>query len=653
MAIKKLAMANIVCPRDRLDETVRDMILLEKCEFIDTFLEINEGDFSIGISEENADEILDMEDIVPLKENKEIKQIIQKFETTMMSLNYKPAIHKKHMYGEHDFEKIKVDVETLCTNFENQTNEVIQINHEIEELKNLKVFECIKNIDIDMKELANLKYFTLKFGFLTREKAKRISQNYDNIKAIVLHVGTFEEKEVYLILSPKSLDVEMGRILRSTNFVEIDLNKAFLGTPKQMIEHNKNELSKHMQRLEDIQETTQIDIKEKGELMDILYSKLIMESRIDQVRTKVAVTENFAYLSSWIPEGFIDKMDHALQKPPEMLVTYKKSSEVSTNIPVPTFLKNNAFFKPFEMLVNMYGVPSFNEADPTVFFGLAYVLLFGAMFGDLGQGMVIVLAGILIRKKVSADFSGILTRIGMGSMIFGVIYDSFFGYENVISSILPLPIYLRPMENINTMLIGSIILGVILVFISYGYSIVNKLRLGDLEEGVFGRNGINGVVLLTSILLLVLKQMAGISVIPSPLLFVLIIICVILLVLKQPLSNKIKKEERLYEENAGEYYIESGFNLFETFLSIISNTISFIRVGAFALNHVGLFIAFHTLANMIGNTGGNIAMFLLGNIIIIGLEGLVVFIQGLRLFYYELFSKYYTGDGVLFTPDKL
>ena len=129
MAIKKLVMANIVCPRDRLDETIRDMILLEKCEFIDTFLEINEGDFSIGISEENADEILDMEDIVPLKENKEIKQVIEMFETTMLSLNHKLTIHKKHMYGEHDFGKIKAEVAKMCTLFENQTQEVIEIKH--------------------------------------------------------------------------------------------------------------------------------------------------------------------------------------------------------------------------------------------------------------------------------------------------------------------------------------------------------------------------------------------------------------------------------------------------------------------------------------------------------------------------------------------
>ncbi len=99
--------------------------------------------------------------------------------------------------------------------------------------------------------------------------------------------------------------------------------------------------------------------------------------------------------------------------------------------------------------------------------------------------------------------------------------------------------------------------------------------------------------------------------------------------------------------------MESGFDLLETFLSMLSNTVSFIRVGAFALNHVGLFIAFHTMASLIGSTFGNISMFFLGNIIIIVLEGLIVFIQGLRLMYYEIFSKYYIGDGYKFKPSGL
>ena len=130
------------------------------------------------------------------------------------------------------------------------------------------------------------------------------------------------------------------------------------------------------------------------------------------------------------------------------------------------------------------------------------------------------------------------------------------------------------------------------------------------------------------------------------------LISIILLIFKEPLNNILNKDEFSTQIDR-EYYIESGFNIFETFLSIFSNCISFIRVGAFAINHVGLFLAFKTLANIIGSTSGNIIMFILGNVIIIGLEGLIVFIQGLRLFYYELFSKYYSGDGILFQPEKI
>jgi len=653
LAIEKLVMANVVCRRNRLDGIIRDLILLEKCEFIDTFLEIDDGDFSIGISEENADEILDMEDIVPLKENKAIEQVIEKLETTLRSLKYTPNIDTAHMRGIHNFEAMNDDVEKLSCKFAVLTEEVNQIESRIETLERYKVMECIKNIDINLEQLMNMDHFTVKLGFLTREKAKRISQNYDNIKALVLHAGTFEEKEFYIVVSPKSLDVEMGRILRSTDFVEINLEGETLSTPGEIVESFVAEKTACENRLVEIEVMTKKDIEANSQEFDRLYSMLIMERKIDEVRTKVAVTENLAYLSAWAPAEDMDRLTEIFGPPPETLVTFKKSEEVSSRIPTPTFLKNNRFFKPFEMLVNMYGTPMHNETDPTFFFGITYMILFGAMFGDLGQGLVIALAGLLLRKKVNPDFCGILTRIGIGSMFFGFIYDSFFGYEHIISSVLPLPIYFRPIDNINLVLIYAIIIGIVLVFISYLYSIVNKLRLGDIEEGVFGRNGINGLLLLSALLMLVYGMFTSNQLLPSVVLNVTILLSVVLLLVKQPLSNKLLGNTRLFDEEPGAYYVEGVFNLFETFLGMISNTASFIRVGAFALNHVGLFIAFHTLAEMIGSTTGNIAMFLLGNIIIIALEGLVVFIQGLRLFYYELFSKYYSGDGILFAPDKI
>ncbi|MCD4712937.1 MAG: hypothetical protein K8R73_06600, partial [Clostridiales bacterium] len=161
MAIEKLVMANVVCRRNRLDGIIRDLILLERCEFVDTFLEIDDGDFSIGISEENADEILDMEDIVPHKENKEIEQVIQEFETTLGSLKYTPKVDTAHMRGLHNFEQMTDEVEKMSCKFAVLTEEVTQIESRIKELEQYKVLESIKNIDIDLEKLLNMDHFTV------------------------------------------------------------------------------------------------------------------------------------------------------------------------------------------------------------------------------------------------------------------------------------------------------------------------------------------------------------------------------------------------------------------------------------------------------------------------------------------------------------
>jgi V/A-type H+-transporting ATPase subunit I len=121
------------------------------------------------------------------------------------------------------------------------------------------------------------------------------------------------------------------------------------------------------------------------------------------------------------------------------------------------------------------------------------------------------------------------------------------------------------------------------------------------------------------------------------------------MVFKQPLAGLLTGH-KLYEESPGDYYIEAGFGVVETILSVASNIISFIRVGAFALNHVGLYIAFATMAEMLDSKFGGIVILVIGNVFIIGLEGLIVFIQSLRLEYYELFSKYYSGYGVEYKP---
>ncbi|HHZ00901.1 MAG TPA: hypothetical protein GYA03_07370, partial [Tissierellia bacterium] len=135
-----------------------------------------------------------------------------------------------------------------------------------------------------------------------------------------------------------------------------------------------------------------------------------------------------------------------------------------------------------------------------------------------------------------------------------------------------------------------------------------------------------------------------------PLIFLIVFLTII--VLKEPLANALDKKE-LFPHGAGAYFTESIFESIETILSTLSNTVSFVRVGAFALNHAGLFLAFMVISELMDNIILKILVLTLGNVLILVLEGLIVFIQGLRLQFYEMFSKYFIGEGVEFKSIKL
>jgi V/A-type H+-transporting ATPase subunit I len=139
----------------------------------------------------------------------------------------------------------------------------------------------------------------------------------------------------------------------------------------------------------------------------------------------------------------------------------------------------------------------------------------------------------------------------------------------------------------------------------------------------------------------------------NPILIGLIILMIFIVLIREPLANYLTRRKPLYENAVSEYYVEGGFEIFEMLLGMLSNTLSFIRIGAFALTHVGLFMAFQTLAAMAQNGVISVGILIVANLFIILLEGLIVSIQALRLQYYELFSKYYTGDGTEFKPINL
>ena len=134
----------------------------------------------------------------------------------------------------------------------------------------------------------------------------------------------------------------------------------------------------------------------------------------------MAKGDKYFYLSGWVPKSKVDdfkKLEDKYEK------TKVKTNARGYSQQPPTKLRNNIFFRPFEFLVNMYGAPNYNEIDPTPFFAITYLLLYGMMFGDLGQGLVFVLLSFYV-DKINKTFGGLIRRIGISASIFGLLYLS-------------------------------------------------------------------------------------------------------------------------------------------------------------------------------------------------------------------------------------
>ncbi len=643
-----MSMMNVIGNIDEVDNVVKDLIFSGKVSFVNSLKQIEENSFMFNVGGKNVEKFIELNSITPFidesycedcsKKIDELKNIYG--EGLLPNLS---CLNEKYNLDE-SMKSFHIIYDKLITPYKEFNSEKEKLN-EIDEF--YKNFIYIKDIDVNITDLRNLEYFSYTFGVLSKEDRLKLKKNYENILAIVFHTGSSKDGEVYLIIYPNDVKEESERVLKSLNFKEIDVPEYLSGTPKEIlkkIEIQRKEIVNKINELENSLNKLKDDYLKE---IECFLANIYVRDKIEEAKKDMAYSNNFFYLSAWVPNVDRDSIEDILSKYEAPLVIFNERNELS-KMKIPTKLRNNKLFRPFETLVNMYGVPSYNELDPTPFLSITYMFLFGAMFGDLGQGMILLIGGILLSKaRDKKIFGQILTRLGVSSMIFGVLYGAFFGFEDVIPALL-----IRPFENINMVLESAVVIGIFLILISYIYSILNSIKRKDLKEGLFGRDGVVGFLFYVLLLLLVGGKFLGKNIIPEKLGGILCVIFIVFMVFKEPFANILLKRRPLYEGDASSYYIENGFSIVETLLSMLSGTVSFIRVGAFALTHVGLFIAFQTIGKMIGTQVGNIIVLLIGNIIIIGLEGLIVFIQGLRLEYYELFSRYYEGEGIKFKSVK-
>ncbi|MEG0178726.1 MAG: ATPase, partial [Oscillospiraceae bacterium] len=306
--------------------------------------------------------------------------------------------------------------------------------------------------------------------------------------------------------------------------------------------------------------------------------------------------------------------------------------------------------------VTMYGLPSQGDIDPTWFVALTYSLFFGIMFGDLGQGIVVALVGYILQKYKKMPLGGILMRAGLFSGIFGCIYGSVFGFEHLLD-----PVYhaiglaskpLEVFESINLILISSVVLGAFIVLCAIIFGVVSKFKRGKIGEAIFSPNGISGLVFYVSILIMAADMLLlHIGIVSTPFIIIGLVIPFICMYMCEPLERLVDTGKWHLENGIGDLLMSGFFEMFDTLLSYVTNTLSFLRIGGFVLCHAGMMSVVFTLAAMAGAAYWPVVV--IGNIFVMCLEGLIVGIQALRLEFYEIFSRFFEADAVAFNPLRL
>ena len=642
MSITKMSLVNIVGRADLLDKALE--ICLNKIDFhpenasfLSKFVQSSRSSIEYNYADT-------LSKLVDLAEKNHIRLSFDDYED--YSDMFSDARVKK--YVDQLFEQVgKVTAERL-----EHEQTVKQYDQAMTQLRHI-----IKS-DIDFDELFSMEYIKLRFGRLPVDSYIKLSF-YESAPFIFMPLDRDEEYYWGIYFAPKLKAKETDAIFSSLYFERMWLPEYFHGTPRETLKQVEKEMEEHTLLMKAADKKLKELLTREKPVLNKVYSKLKFQAETASLKKYIAVIEDDFHMIGYIPQNEEKKLRREFDAFKDIDLSVSPAEKDSRFTP-PVQLKNQRLFKPFEMFVTMYGLPSYHDIDPTPFVGVTYILLFGMMFGDLGQGLLLSLIGWLMYKLKKMELGRILVRCGFSSAVFGTIFGSVFGFEHLLDPLYQKlfgledkPVEVLDPNTINTILLGAVGLGALLIVISIIINIVLGFKQKNYGRALFSNNGIAGLVFYGSVLTMaVCKMLFSVNIVNPVTILLLIVLPLVLIFFREPLGNLVSRKKAHEKAALGEFITESFFEMFEFLLSYVTNTMSFLRVGGFILSHAGMMLVVFTLSELSGSIGSPFVI-IIGNLFVMGMEGLIVGIQALRLEFYEIFSRFFDGDGKAFEPVKV
>ena len=529
-------------------------------------------------------------------------------------------------------DELEAHLNDLDSHMDQLRQEAADSRSSVSELEKLSVL----SVDLDL--LRDLRHLVFRFGHLPLDSYNTYRELLDQRDDCFFLTTQVEGDVVYgCCFAAKQQEDVIDDLLSSMHFVTVPLSESIDGTAAEAIDTLTHRAEADETLIAGLQAEEDALADESSRNLLALRAWLCRENQVLDMRRFAARTKETFYIMGWVPERELPGFQAVAEAFGGLDCKVEDAS--NTGLTPPTKLKNGLLGRIFEPFLRMYGLPNYREHDPSAFMAITYCLFFGIMFGDVGQGVLLSLFGFFVMWKMKKMWLGrIVACCGVGSVVFGFVYGSVFGFEEWLPGF-----KILHGSNVVYLLLASLVLGALMILYVMVLNVTNGVKQKDVDKIFFGPNGVAGMVFYFGLLLAAALTLLGVVNLFRVWYVLPVLILPLLVIMFREIIVELIHGHK--PESVGGALISGFFELFEALLSFLTNTLSFLRVGAYAITHVALMLVVHALAG-----SGNVVVLVLGNLFVMGLEAVLVCIQVLRLEFYEMFGRFYQDSGREYTP---